>query len=1553
MKPNRRKLLLILSIGIAFLFPFMHAKAQICSINAGIDKTICITQQPLVLSGSAGTSQVSPPEYLWTKLAGPPATIITPASLTTNVTGLTPGNYVFQLSNKCIDGLYAKDIVSVTVLPEPPTAVVGNDMMICSNRPVQLSANAVSGINTGTWTVIPAGGTFSPNANDPNAIYTGPTRVGTRRFTWTISNGACQKSDVMLVTFLETAMPVSAGPDTVLVCKGKCVVLNGSYQGYIPQHGLWSVVSGPNIPTFSDPADHSAKVCNLVPGIYRFRWTVTGPCVNDSDDVVINVVNINVPPPSLGDQVYTNFCESPAVSSEVLTGAPLAPGDTAIWIQTGGGTVATFSPDNHHATVTVANLTGTFPYKFTYTHTSSSGCTIVTTHTVYRSQPITGLTDPADQELPCDVTATSFNISYNRLSTISNSITRRVVFVSGPFDSGRVELGNSITTGTIRTDTWSVDNLVLQGTYIYRLEYSNACGTSYQDIAITVSRTPGTVNAGSDIILPCHGLSITPIGSVNAPGIYTWAQINGPSPAIITNPQTLTPGLTGLIQGVYTIRLTNWGGNTCPVKTGDMTVTVTQLPPLVATAGTDTTVCGGNYHLLANTPGITETGTWSVSPADAISFYPDEHAPNAYANGLEANSSYTFTWTVSNVCGSLSAIQHINTGPLFSPPVPDAGENICAAQGTTIINLSGNDPSGANILWTALTPGTIISSPNTQNTETTLTNGSGVYLFEYALGTSGCEVFRDTVAVTVKSNVQVNAGPDINICTGSFPYTVNVNGSITSRSNNLPVVWIQLSGPSAAVIVSPDDSQTDIENLQEGIYQFEFKTLPSNECEHNADTMSMTILREPSDAIAGPDQSICNATIRTIVNLAANTPVTGTGHWQLISSPPGSNSPVFSNPASPVSTITNLSNGTYRLRWIITNGNQCAPKTDDININVSAIAAVGNDISSCNANTVQLTGNANTTGMWTMLSGLPGVTVTANSGNTAIVTGLVVSTVPMQYTFRYSLPDAGACRGSYDDVILTNYPLPSQANTGGNKIICFDEASVTLSGNMPVSGRGSWLWQSGPNNPVAGLANNMSNDTILNNLIPGIYTYQYRISTNAVCPSFTDNMQVIKLSKANAQSDIRLCNASSANLNASVPSIGRGTWSYISGPASSSIAFAGIHNPGSIVSGLVPGVYIFRWTIDSVGNCRQNYDDIQVTIDPPVTALNAGNNRSFCQGGENAFSIGSAGLAGISYNWSPTAMLSNPNIAQPVFLGINNPGNYVYTVRASIGTCEAYSSVSIAVKPIPFANIEVLNASCIGQFIASNPGNGVSNPVFDWSFGYGTDPSVASGIGPHLVTFNNRGPRNITLNVSSADGCSNNSAIQFLPYCVLPVKLVSFDAVWKTNYADVQWMIEEDFNEGHFELERSFDGTVFSFVKQIENKPGIKKYEYADINLPLYQSEIFYRLKLVDRDHHFTYSAVRKIKLQLETPGVITVWPNPFSNKLFISYKTGRLPSTLVYKIYNSVGQLMLERPVDPALSNGSIEIKNLDVLSPGFYNLRLISGNKIISNHKIIKNNL
>lgn len=80
------------------------------SISAGQDRTI--TSSSIQLDGEATDIQAS--TYKWVKISGGPAKIEHPRELTTKVSGLRPGKYVFRITKK-EEGMTLTDEVSITV----------------------------------------------------------------------------------------------------------------------------------------------------------------------------------------------------------------------------------------------------------------------------------------------------------------------------------------------------------------------------------------------------------------------------------------------------------------------------------------------------------------------------------------------------------------------------------------------------------------------------------------------------------------------------------------------------------------------------------------------------------------------------------------------------------------------------------------------------------------------------------------------------------------------------------------------------------------------------------------------------------------------------------------------------------------------------------------------------------------------------------------------------------------------------------------------------------------------------------------------------------------------------------------------------------------------------------------------------------------------------------------------------------------------------------------------------------------------------------------------
>ena len=136
----------------------------------------------------------------------------------------------------------------------------------------------------------------------------------------------------------------------------------------------------------------------------------------------------------------------------------------------------------------------------------------------------------------------------------------------------------------------------------------------------------------------------------------------------------------------------------------------------------------------------------------------------------------------------------------------------------------------------------------------------------------------------------------------------------------------------------------------------------------------------------------------------------------------------------------------------------------------------------------------------------------------------------------------------------------------------------------------------------------------------------------------------------------------------------------------------------------------------------------------------------------------------------------------------------------------------------------------------------------------------------------------------------------------LPLTLLSFTGNRQNNDAVLQWRTENETNVSHFEVQRSTNGTDFITAGSVT--AGGNLYMLTDPGVFNTQPVVYYRLKSVDIDGRFTYSAI--LKLSRNENGLLTVFPNPVSNQLVI----GGLKRAGIIRLFGIDGKLMNEMTV-------------------------------------------
>jgi Secretion system C-terminal sorting domain len=111
---------------------------------------------------------------------------------------------------------------------------------------------------------------------------------------------------------------------------------------------------------------------------------------------------------------------------------------------------------------------------------------------------------------------------------------------------------------------------------------------------------------------------------------------------------------------------------------------------------------------------------------------------------------------------------------------------------------------------------------------------------------------------------------------------------------------------------------------------------------------------------------------------------------------------------------------------------------------------------------------------------------------------------------------------------------------------------------------------------------------------------------------------------------------------------------------------------------------------------------------------------------------------------------------------------------------------------------------------------------------------------------------------------------------VLPLSWISFSAVKSGSKSiSLSWLVANETNNNHFEIERSADGINFTSIGKTESSKSTQtqhRYSFTD-NLPLSSSN-YYRIKQVDNDGKYSYSSVEKIDMN-DVARYWKIYPNP------------------------------------------------------------------------------
>ncbi len=610
-------------------------------------------------------------------------------STTFTTTSLTNGQVVDVIVTNA-NGCSAVSAGITNTVNPMPVIIASNNGPICEGSPLLLTGSP-SFLTSYSWTG-PNGFTSSlqnPQVSQEATVF----MSGVYTLTVTTSNG-CVGTDTTHAAVY--AVPVSNAGLGGTECDLD-FVLNA-----VPSAGagLWSLVTGPGLSTFSPgPTAPNATVTVSAYGTYTFRWTETsGPCTSSSV-VTVNFYQKPVADPGTGGDA----CDL----SFALNAVPSA--GTGAWRMISGTGTALFVPNANtpSATVTVSEY-GTKVFQWKETNGICLDSADVTVN--FYQQPVA-------------IAGTGGNncgLSFN-LGAVPSTGTGTWTRISGPGnvnfnpDANAPDAGVTVTEYGTHAFVWT--------------EVNGTCSSSDTIEVLFIMQPPANGGSGGD---ECDKDFI--LNAVPGAGIGTWVMVNGPGQATFSpnaNQYNATVSVTqfGAYDFAWTVE------NSLCTSTDIIRVTFHDLPQI--SAGEDIALCKGNSIQL-NALGA---GTFLWTPSDNLS---NPVIPNPFASPLET-TAYTVTLTDRFGCKNSDQI----IVDVREQPIAYAGED-------QVLNFIFETRLAASELglkeegeWRFITGDGIFSDPNDNR----------AYLTELALGdnkllwtvTNGaCPPSYDTL------NIQVN-----------------------------------------------------------------------------------------------------------------------------------------------------------------------------------------------------------------------------------------------------------------------------------------------------------------------------------------------------------------------------------------------------------------------------------------------------------------------------------------------------------------------------------------------------------------------------------------------------------------------------------------------------------------------------------------------------------------------------------------------------------------------------------------------------------------------------
>ena len=178
----------------------------------------------------------------------------------------------------------------------------------------------------------------------------------------------------------------------------------------------------------------------------------------------------------------------------------------------------------------------------------------------------------------------------------------------------------------------------------------------------------------------------------------------------------------------------------------------------------------------------------------------------------------------------------------------------------------------------------------------------------------------------------------------------------------------------------------------------------------------------------------------------------------------------------------------------------------------------------------------------------------------------------------------------------------------------------------------------------------------------------------------------------------------------------------------------------------------------------------------------------------------------------------------------------------------------------------------------------------------------------------------------------------------LPLTFLSFNVRLINGDAQLVWTTADEINVKNFEVQKSYDGAVFSTIGLLDARGGttVNSYEYTDTRLRT--GRTYYRIKENDRGSYFLFSSIMSVKLGEEQ--LLMIYPNPVSDKKLFIDAINVAPGTYLVSLLDVEGRKVFT--TKRLFSNNVIQVQLDQNIASGTYFLTISKG-EYIETRKVV----